>query len=76
MKTLNQLIKIVSFGFSGYGHYKVTIIYRGKEYKCTTTNMEAIDAAKEGDNEKGRPTRRQAFLSLYNEVKRANNLKK
>jgi hypothetical protein len=75
MKTLNQLIKIVSFSFSGYGHYKVTIIYRGKEYKCTTTNIEAIDAAKEGDNEKGRPTRRQAFLRLYNEVKQANNLR-
>jgi len=75
MKNLNQLIKIVSFGFSGYGHYKVNIVYRGKQYKCTTTNMEAIDAAKEGDNEKGRLTRRQAFLSLYNEVKRANNLR-
>jgi hypothetical protein len=75
MKNLNQLIKNVSFCFSGYGHYKVIINYRGKEYKCTTTNMEAIDAAREGDNVKGRLTRKQAFLSLYNECKRANNLR-
>lgn len=75
MKNLNQLIKIVSFSFSGYGHYKVIIQYRAKEYKCTTTNMEAIDAAREGDNIKGRLTRKQAFLSLYNECKLANNLR-
>lgn len=75
MKNLNQLIKIVSFEFSGYGHYKITIVYRGKKYKCTTNNMEAIDEAREGDNVKGRLTRKQAFLSLYNECKRANNLR-
>jgi hypothetical protein len=70
-----QLIKRVSFGFAGYGHYNVAIIYRGKEYSCKTTNMEATDAAREGDNVKGRLTRRQALLSLYNECKRANNLR-
>jgi hypothetical protein len=73
MKTLNQLQKIVSFSFSGYGHYKVTIIYKGKEYKCTTTYMPAIDAARSGEKTMGL-TQKQAFLSLYNEVKRANNL--
>jgi hypothetical protein len=70
-----QLIKRVAFGFASYGHYYVAIVYRGKGYSCKTTNMEATDAAREGDNVKGRLTRKQALLSLYNECKRANNLR-
>jgi hypothetical protein len=79
MNTLNQLQKNVSFFFSGYGHNKVTIIYRGKEYKCTSTNTQATDRIKD-DNEGVNKdsyykTKKEAYLSLYNEVKRANNLK-
>ena len=79
MNTLNQLQKNVSFLFSGYGHNKVTIIFRGKEYKCISTNTQATDRIKD-DNEGVNKdsyykTKKQAYLSLYNEVKRANNLK-
>jgi hypothetical protein len=79
MKNLNQLERKISFFFSGYGHNKVTIIYRGKEYKCTSSNTQATDRIKD-DNEGINKdcyytTKKQAYLSLYNECKRANNLK-
>ena len=34
--------------FSGYGHYKVTTTYYGKQITCITTDMPAIDAYKDG----------------------------
>jgi hypothetical protein len=79
MNTLNQLQKNVSFFFSGYGHNKVSIIYRGKEYKCTSTNTRATDRIKDDNEGLDRnsyyTTKKEAYLSLYNEVKAANNLK-
>lgn len=79
MKTLNQLQKNVSFFFSGYGHNKISIIYRGKEYRCTSSNTIATDRIKDDNeginNDTYYKTKKQAFLSLYNEVKAANNLK-
>jgi hypothetical protein len=79
MKTLNQLQKNVSFFFSGYGHNKISIIYKGKEYKCTSTNTQATDRIKDDNEGLDRnsyyTTKKEAYLSLYNEVKRANNLK-
>ena len=79
MNTLNQLQKNVSFFFSGYGHNKVTIKFRGKEYKCTSTNTRATDRIKDDNEGLDRnsyyTTKKEAYLSLYNEVKRANNLK-
>ena len=79
MTTL-QLKQKVSFFFSGYGHKKVTIIYRGKEYSCTSTNTIATDRINSDDAERKTPkgfytTLKQAYLSLWNECKRANDLK-
>ena len=79
MNTLNQLQKNVSFFFSGYGHNKVTIKFRGKEYECISTNTHATDRIKDDNEGLDRnsyyKTKKQAYLSLYNEVKAANNLK-
>lgn len=50
MKNLNQLERKVAIFNAGYGHNRVTIIYRGKEYKCTSTNTRATDRIKD-DNE-------------------------
>jgi hypothetical protein len=74
-----QLQRKVSFGFSGYGHNKVVITYRGKEYKCTSSNTQATDRIMDDNDginhDKYYKTKKQAYLSLYNEVKRANNLR-
>ena len=56
-----------------YGHYKVRIKYRGKEYSCITTDSLSYDAIKWHDEDE--KTERQALLSLYNECKRKNDLR-
>lgn len=48
--TLNQLERKISFSSAGYGHKKVSIIYRGKEYKCTSTNTLATDRIQDEDD--------------------------
>ena len=68
--------KILSIKFSGYGHWRVTIKYRNKEYSCITTNAPAYDMR---DWECGEPknfysSRKQALMALYNECKRKNGL--
>jgi hypothetical protein len=74
-----QLQRKVSFGFSGYGHNKVVITYRGKEYKCTSSNTQATDRIMDDNDginhDTYYSTKKQAFMSLYNECKRANNLR-
>lgn len=79
MKNLNQLERKVAFFSAGYGHQKISIIYRGKEYKCTSTNTIATDRIKDDnegvDKNAYYTTKKAAYLSLYNEVKRANNLR-
>lgn len=71
-----QLKEKISIRFQGYGHFIVTIKYKGNFYKCTTTNTMAIDKIGE---EKREPkqfyvTEKQALLSLWNECKNKNNL--
>lgn len=39
--------RIIRVRFSGYGHYKVTISYYGKEYTATITDMTLIDNYKD-----------------------------
>ena len=77
--TTQQLKNRVSFGASGHGHYHVSIDYRGKEYTHTTTNMQAIDAAREDFPPIRRgeyyETQKQALEALYNEAKAANSLR-
>jgi len=74
-----QLQRKVSFGFSGYGHQRIVIIFRGKEYHCTSTNTNATDRIMDDNDginhDTYYSTKKQAFMSLYNECKRANNLR-
>jgi hypothetical protein len=76
--TTAQLQKKVSFGFSGYGHNTVTITFRGKNYKCTSSNTSATDRIMDDNdginNNAYYTTKKQALMSLYNECKQANNL--
>jgi len=71
-------MKQIDIQFSGYGHFKVTTTYRGKEYSTVTTNTLAIDRYKDDETAATRGkfynTRNQAATALYNEIKRANGL--
>jgi hypothetical protein len=77
--TTTQLRERVSFGFAGLGHNNVCILYKGKEYICKSSNTLATDRIKDDndgiDNNTYYKTKKQAFMSLYNECKKANNLK-
>ena len=59
---------------NSYGHYKVTIQFRGKQYSCITTDALAYDRYLD-DEAKGFYTQRRACLALWNECKRKNNLR-
>lgn len=69
-------MKNIELAFAGHGHYKVSIIFRGKKYSATTNNMPLIDAYKnnEGRESQGGYTKRQASIALFNIAKQANNL--
>jgi hypothetical protein len=60
---------------TSYGHYKVTIQYRGKQYSCISTDSMAYDRYMDEDA-KGRGIYSQldALKSFWNECKRKNNL--
>ena len=77
--TTTQLQKKVSFGFSGYGHYHIVITFRGKVYSCKSTNTSATDRIMDDNDginhDTYYTTKKQAFMSLYNECKQANNLR-
>lgn len=78
--TTQELKDRISISFSGYGHYKVTIEYRGKIYSCTSNNTLARDritgyaddvperAVKDFYTYKG------ALLAFYEECKHKNGL--
>lgn len=77
----NLMSHFVGIRQTGTGQYKVTILYRGKEYSGTTNNTLAIDRMREDDYFLGKrhpgriyTTAKQAAQSLYNEVKRQNGL--
>lgn len=60
-----------------YGHWEISILFRGKEYKKVTTNSQAIDDYNSDDLEKdGRELRKKrGFKDLRNEVIIAHQLK-
>lgn len=70
---------IISILPAGYGHNRVTIVFRGKEYSAVTSNTIATDAYK---NDNGRAphrrgywlTKKHAERQLIDEVKQKNNL--
>lgn len=72
-------MKQITITFAGYGHFKISTTFRGKEYSATTTNTMAIDRYKDDESPANRRqfygTRKQAAQALYNEIKRANDLK-
>ena len=78
--TTKELKNRVRFMFSGYGHKKVTIKYRNKEYSCISTNTVATDRINSDIDGVDKDsflirTKKQAYLALYNECKLKNNLK-
>jgi hypothetical protein len=60
---------------TSYGHYKVTIQYRGKEYSCISTDSQAFDRYLDGDATRGHYTQKDALKAFWNECKRRNNLR-
>lgn len=63
--------------FSGYGHYKIGITFRGKLYTTTTTDMPSIDDYHSDEWEKdGRVLcHKKGYNCLRNQIIRDNNLK-
>lgn len=65
---------------SGYGHFQIGFFVRGKELEATTTNTMALDRIydeNEGiDRGKFYSTKKQAYMALWNETKRANSISK
>jgi hypothetical protein len=59
---------------SSYGHYRVTIHYRGKEYSCISTDSMAYDRYLDDEAKRGHYTQKDALISFWNECKRKNNL--
>lgn len=59
---------------SSYGHYKVTIQFRGKEYSCISSDSMAYDRYLDDEATRGHYTQRDALTSFWNECKRKNNL--
>ena len=60
--------------FSGYGHYKIGIMYYGKLITCITNNMPAIDDYNSDPHEKdGRELRvKRGYEALRAEIIRKN----
>lgn len=59
---------------SGYGHWKISIDYRGKRISTTTTNSVAVDNFKSeyGEKQDGRNRVKEGYEDLCNEVIRDN----
>jgi len=76
LKELKQ--KVTVRRDKGFSLYKVTIIYHGKEYTCTSNNSLAWDRLDDDnyrDNEvSGFYTNKGAYQAFYDECKRKNNL--
>ncbi len=49
MNTKKLQEKVKFMGIESYGHFKVKITYRNKDYFFTTTNSLAIDRLQDGD---------------------------
>ena len=65
--------------FVGYGHYKISFVYKGETISCITTNTLAIDRLSEIDIVTPKTitsyyTEKQALQALYNECKIKNGI--
>lgn len=74
MTTAQLSQRIEASTTTSYGHYKVTIQYRGKQYSCTSTDSMALDRYNDEDAKRGFYTQRDALKALWRECKRKNNL--
>jgi hypothetical protein len=74
MTTAQLSSRIDASRTSSYGHYKVTIQFRGKEYSCISSDSMAYDRYLDDDAKRGHYTQRDALTSFWNECKRKNNL--
>ena len=74
--TEKQLRERVRVEWIGYGTYRVTITYRGKEYACKSHNSLAYDMRnwEQGEPRAWYASARQALEAFYDECKRANML--
>ena len=62
--------KIAGLQFSGYGHYKVTILFRNQMYSAITTDMPSVDLFKSNGH-----GWKSAGNSLYKQVVRKLDLR-
>lgn len=72
-----ELKNKVSVSICIRGHFKITILFRNKLYTKTSTDTMAYDRLDEEDISKHKyyVSSKQAYLSLYSEVKNYYNLK-
>jgi len=77
---MKNLIETLRSKKTGYGHFSISIEMDGKEFKTTTTNTMAIDAAfddcYDDEDNSGRyyESREEAQEALVNEILRANEI--
>lgn len=77
---MENLIKTLRSKKTGYGHFGISIEMDGKEFRTTTTNTMAIDAAiddcYDDEDNSGRfyKSREEAQEALVDEILRANEM--
>ncbi len=77
---MKNLIKTLRSKWTGYGHFSISIEMDGQEFKATTTNTMAIDAAfddcyDDKDNSGSYyESREEAQEALVNEILRVNKI--
>jgi hypothetical protein len=74
MTTQQLLERIDVRSTTSYGHWKVTIQYRGKKYSCISNDSLAYDRHLDEDSRGKLYTQKAALQTLWNECKRKNNL--
>ncbi len=74
MTTQQLLERIDVRSTTSYGHWKVTIRYRGKKYSCISNESLAVDRHMDDDSKGKLYTQKDALKILWNECKRKNNL--
>lgn len=67
-------MKHIVLSFNGYGHYKITATYRGKEITTVTSDMRAIDNYKCDEDERDNRNRKrklQGYKTLMGYIREA-----
>lgn len=73
--TVTELSQRIMATKSGYGHYKVEILFRGKWRSFISTDSMAYDRFQDEDAIYGHYTQKDALKSFWNEGKRKLNLR-